>query len=288
MKQQYKQTAAEQRIDNAIERLWQLFLSGRSSNEAATSGNAKLTALETANSEFAEILGDRRETGKKIRDVIMVVIAIGIDLIISGQAVGILCEMLSIPDYYKYIFPVFLVTAEICLAAKQMQATRDNRSSSFVMNNLQYSILLILIACTLLVIVYSLRSYNASIDGAYWSYVAGIILVQGMLLISALCLHLWVIRNADALADSFAFLRFKRDHTVLTKEIEKHERDATQQTKPTFVAEARRFVADVMQFNRTYPSAQVDFTVVMPVDLQEAINAIMGKQIFFTTSKQEE
>jgi hypothetical protein len=272
---------AEMTIHRLIESLFQLFTHGRTSNGEVIKLKDKKQMLDTNNPDYTEIIEDRRENMKMYWRVLIIFLSIGVDFLLSFQAMTILCEEFSLPEILKFIVPAFLIAVEIGISYFQILNQRIGEHSSWLVRNAQYLVLLILTGLTILVIIFSIQMYNTSSDGmSFLAYLAGTVLLQTALLVASIMLHLWLIRNAEAIAETLAYFHYKIDRNNLVRKINRLERKNKKKYVHAFAAGAYKLVQKIEFFKQEYPGANINFTKTMPASLATAINQVMGKDVF--------
>jgi hypothetical protein len=274
--------AAANVIYRLIEALHDLLTFGKSKNEEIERLKKKRDNLDSANEEYANIIEDRRENMKMNWRIAIMFLSIVIDFALCYSAMIILCGLFNWPTILKFIVPAILIIAEIIVSYFQILHQRTGERAGWLARNAQYFVIMILVALSILVIAFTAQSYNPSLDGNFFSFIIGTVLVQLVLLLSSISLHVWLIRHSEALAEAFAYLGFKNDRKQLTKRIEKLEKENKNKHTPRFVQDAQRLVQKVELFKRQFPGVPADFERVMSMDLIEAINRVMGRQVFQT------
>lgn len=280
---------AEMVIHRLIESLFQLLTLGRTNNEEAVKLREKRQSLDDSNPDYAEIVDDRRENMKQYWRVLIIILSIGVDFLLSFQAMTILCDEFNLPEILKYLAPAFLIAVEIGISYFQILNQRTGERSSWIVRNAQYLVLLILLGLVILVIIFSIQTYNSSTDGiSFLSFLVGTLLLQIALFVASLMLHLWLIRNAEAIAETLAYFHYKIDRNNLIRKSNNLDTKNKRRYLHVFAADAYRLVQKMENFKQEYPDATIDFAKTMPADLAIAINQVMGKEIFIINQREVE
>ncbi len=262
------------------DRITPFFLSRRDLPERISKLNDKKSKLDTANPAFASMRQNLREYIRILIFIVTPCLCIFIDYLILLNGLNILCEKYSIGNFAKYASPVALVVVEIGLGYLAVVEQRNSIHRSWIGKALRYCIIGFLIAFSLLVIVYSSESYNPQFDGASKdSYLFGVAFVQIALLIPSTMLHIWVIRNSEGIAESIAYLIYESKWKKITRELKRME---TRKRKDTveFIKMVQRLIKAIEAFKNRYPEANADFNQLIPYDLAQAINRVMGWEVF--------
>ncbi len=279
--QRHTARIAEMTIHRLIESLFQIFTHGRTSNGEVIKLKEKKQMLDTNNPDYSEIIEDKRENMKMYWRLLIIFLSIGVDFLLSFQAMTILCDEFSLPEILKFIVPGFLIAVEIGISYFQILNQRTGEHSSWLVRNAQYLVLLILAGLTILVIVFSIQMYNTSSDGmSFLAYLVGTLLLQIALLIASMMLHLWLIRNAEAIAETLAYFHYKIDRNNLVRKINRLERKNKNKYMHPFTKDAYKLVQTIEHFKQEYPGSNIDFNKTMPANLATAINQVMGKNVF--------
>lgn len=274
-------TAAEQAIHRLIEGLLNLFTICKARNEELAKLKEQVQQLDDNNPDFHEMLEDRRENNKMTWRLIIIALSIAVDFFLLYHAMTILCEQFGLPGFLKFAVPAFLIIVEIGVSYFSFIQQRSGERGSWLSRNLQYFVLFILVGLSVLVIVYSIQGYNAAIDGiSFSSFLTGTIVLQVALLISSVMLHIWLIKNSEAIAETFAYLQYKSDRKKLTNKIEKLEKENRKKYHPEFTKRTHHLVQNVESFKRHNPEANACFENTMPSELIRGINAVMGRNYF--------
>lgn len=283
MKQiKHSTSTAEQTIIRLIEALLHLFTVCKSRNEEITKLKADRDSLDENNPDFHEIVEDRRENNKMNWRIVIMCLSICVDFFLLYNAMTILCEQFGLPGFLKIIVPAFLIIVEVGVSYFSAIQQRSGEPSSWLSRNLQYFVLLILIGFSVLVIMYSIQGYNAALDGmSFQSFLTGTIVLQVALLISSIMLHIWLIKNAEAIAETFAYFRYKSDRKKLTQKIDRMEKENSKKYLPDFTKRTHNLIQNIESFKRSHPDANPNFERAMPADLMRGMNQVMGKQVFF-------
>jgi hypothetical protein len=282
----YTQKNAKLRIFRMIESLLGLLLFRGSIIQKLVELKKDLEVLKENNREFHEALKDKRENSNFTSRLIIIIIGVGIDVLLSYQAMVILCFEYNWPTLLKYLIPIVLVVVEIGVSYFQFIRQRIGERASWLIRNLQYFVLLILLALSVLAVQYSAQMYNPAIDTiSFISYFSMVIIFQAILFISSLMLHLWMIRNSEQIMDAIAFFLYQYAHKKITGKIETLELKDTKKYNPMFTQDAQHLVQSVEDFNFEYPNSGINFKQSIPTDLINAINTVMGKIVFTVTNE---
>jgi len=128
--------------------------------------------------------------------------------------------------------------------------------------------------------MYSLQSYNPAIDGNYRAFLIGTLIVQIVLLCASLLMHLWLIRHASDVAEAIGFLKFKFDHSAISKKITRLQADDVPTNDKAFLTETQKFTRELNAFKRKYPEAADDILKTIPADVLHEMHSAMGHQLF--------
>jgi len=272
---------AEKAIHRLIEYLLEIFLVCKSTNEAIQTLKEQRQALDDNNPEYAADREDKRESMKMSWRLVIIILSIGVDFLLSIQAISILTDKFDLPSILKWVVPTFLIVTEIGISYFQILHQRDGGKGSWVVRNVQYFVLVILAAFSILVIVFTAQTYDASIDNiSFIAFITGTIALQIALLVGSIMLHLWLIRNAEAVAEASAYFHYIIARRKLTKKIEKLEHKNKTANLPAFTKDTYKLVQAVEFFKTRFPYATANFEKTIPIELIRAINIIMGRNVF--------
>jgi hypothetical protein len=240
-----------------------------------------LQQLQSKNGDFAGQLHDRRETMNMWWRIGLCILSIFIDFMLCYESMQILCSKFGWPSELKYVVPIFLILTEIGIAHFQAIHKRNGVHAGWLASNVQYLVLAILVALAILTIVYSISAYNPAIDNmSFLSYCVGVILFQGILLIASIMLHVWLIKNAEEIADAIAFLSYKMQQGSTARKCNELNKSIATADKSEFVSKSQQLVQKVKEYERMFTENPVDFSTTMPTRLIEAVNSVMGKEVF--------
>ena len=287
----YKNYAFKSAVENMhrfIERLYAMFITCRNTNDTITSSKDSLEQLEQANEEYVPLLHDRREIMRMKWRIAIIFLSAGVDYLLSSNAMPIIVEKFSMPLILSYAVPFFLIGIEIAISYFQSLRQRSASEESFFLNHLQYVVLIVLVSLTVLVVMFSLQSYNQTLDGPFIPYLIGTVAFQVALLAASIMLHLFLIREAEQIMEAIAFMRFKREHDTLSKQLSRLRDHNGHNNLPAFTKDSQKFVQELDSFNRQFPDANIDFTKTMPADLLRAVNLAMGRKVFVIESHSED
>ncbi|MBK6484083.1 MAG: hypothetical protein IPG01_13365 [Chitinophagaceae bacterium] len=269
---------AQQTIFRLVEKLLNLFTMCKSLNEEIAALKEKLSVLDQTNPDFFEILEDRRESTKMSWRFIIIFLSMCIDFFLLYNGMTILCHQFGWPVILKILIPAFLIVTEIGISYFSIIQNRSGEGSSWIIRNLQYFVLVILVALTFLVILYSAQEYSETVDGvSFLTFFTGTVIIQISLLVASLMLHLWLIRNGEAIAEIFAYMRYRIDRRKLAGRIDQVERENRDKNLPDFTKDTHSLVQKIEAFRRDFPMIKIDFERTIPADLIRAINRVMGK-----------
>ena len=243
IRKRYYAGIGEQVLYRMIEALVHLFTKGKINNEELKKIRTQLLTLDENNPDYAEVNGNHRENMKLYWRLLIMVLSIGVDFLLSFQAMAIICDQFNLPRVLKFFTPMFLIIVEIGISYFQAIARRDGEHGPWIVRNAQYLVLLIMGGFTILVIIFSIQSYNEAIDGMnLLSFIIGTLLWQIALFVAAIMLHVWLIRNAEAIAETFAHFSYKMNRNKLTRKIRKLEEFNQITFKQAFVIDAHQLV----------------------------------------------
>lgn len=277
----HEMTIAENAIYRLIESLYQLLLLGITKKEKLDTLKKNCATLDANNEDFAAIRESTRESMKKYWYLILMIICVLIDFFLLYQPMDILCSTFYFPTWIKYAVPIMLISLEVGIAYSQILRQRDARHSPWFVRNLQYLVIVMLIAASTLLIIFSIESYNPAIDHiSFIGFLSGTILFQGLLLCASIMLHVWLIRSAEILSETHAYFMYLVAWKKLAAQIEHLEKENKETLAPNFKKDSQHLVYQIGLFKRMYPDADIQFEKAMPEDLIRAINIAMGKMIF--------
>jgi hypothetical protein len=271
-------TKAIRAIQNLVNDLLNLFLFCKSKNDELGKLRVKLDDIDKNNPEYYEILHDRRENTKMNFRFIVLLLSFFVDFFLLHEALIILCNQFGWCSFLKFIVPIILIIIEIAISYFSILNSRDEARSSHLGRNLQYFVLPILVGFSLLAIFYHIQSYNVEIDAvSLLSFMSFHIIIQIVLLISSIMLHLWLIKHAEDIAETIAYIRYKYERGRIVSEIERIENVNTLRHYPQFTKLTHKYVKDTDAFDRKFPDMNMNFALAMPQDLIDGINNVMGR-----------
>lgn len=261
--------------------LVQLFNAGKSRNEELSQLNQSLTLLDDKNPDYKDIIGDQRESNKRNGMVFLLLATIAIDIVLSFQALSILCAQLGLPPIVKFIVPPALLMVEIIICYTQILNHRNGGRTSFVLNVAQFAVIVFLVALCVMGILNSAESYNQDIDKlGFLAYMFINSILQITLLVFSVLLHLWMIYNAEEIAESVAFFNYKLQRNKLTNAIKRIEQANNKRFIPQFMDQVHHWVRCNELFKLDYPDVKIDFSKTIPEELKAVINTILGTDYF--------
>lgn len=273
--------AAEMAIHRLKESLLSRFNLIRSRNESIQSLRLRRDELDESNQDYAEIREDKLENTKMLWRLLILLLSIAIDFVLLLQATTILCEQFGLPRFLKLVIPLLLIIAEIGISYFQVLQKRSGDSGHWAARNAQYFVILILIGFSLMVTIFSIESYNAAVNGmSFAAYLTGVITLQVILLTASIMLHIWLIKNAESIAEVFAFLHYKHSWDRLTKCIDRLEQRNKKKDMPEFTSDTCKLAHAIEQFRERNPQSSPKFDKHFPEDLIKAMNMVMGRSVF--------
>jgi len=272
---------AEMTIHRLIESLFHLFTLGKATSEELNKLTEKLRLLDTGNSDYAGINGDKRENIKIWWRMLIIVLSIGVDFLLTYQAIAILNTWFNFPRILQFLVPVFLIVVELGISYFQILNQRNGEHSSWFVRKAPYLVIIILLGLTILVIVYSVQSYNVSTDKmSFGAFVISTLLFQIILFIASLLLHIWLIKNSEDIVEAFAHLHYKIVRYGIINKISQLDTQIKKNHMQRFSVDTHTLIQKIEFFRRDYPNRSVDFSKTMPADLISAVNLVMGKRVF--------
>lgn len=278
-------TMAIRAIQNLVNDLLNLFLYCKSRKDEVAKLKSNVDELDEMNPEYHEILKDSRENTRMNFRFIILILSFFIDFFLLYEALLILCDQFGWPRILKYLIPAILIVLEVSISYFSIVQSRDEERSSRLSRKLQYFVLPILVGFSALAVFYHIESYNPEIDGiSLIGFLTFRLLIQIVLLISSLMLHLWLIKNAEEMAEALAYLRYKSARRNLTSRINHIEDSNTSEYYPRFTKLSHKYVNDTGAFKRRFPDMNMDFASAMPQELIDGINTVMGRIIIGATN----
>lgn len=265
-------------IQNLVKELLHTFLFCKSRNDEVAKLRIKLNEIDENNPEYREILLDKRENTKMNFRFIILILSFFVDFFLLYEALVILCDQFGWPGVLKFIIPIVLIVLEVAVSYFSILLSRDEEKSSHITKKLQYFVLPILVGFSLLAMFYHLQSYNVEIDGiSLIDFMTFHVIIQLVLLISSIMLHLWLIRNAEEIAEAIAYMKYKAARSGVVNKIERIENGNTRRYFPQFTKLTHKYVKDTNIFERKFPELNMNFSYAMPQDLIDGINTVMGR-----------
>ena len=267
-------------ISRFIENMLDLLLACKARDEKTKKSKDRLKQLDESNPEYREILHDKRENNKMLLYIIVASLSVFIDFFLLYNALTIMCSQFNLPGILKILLPIFLVVVEIGVSYFSALKQQSGEYTSWLSKYLQYFVIAILIAFSLMIISFALQGYNPQFDGkSYLHFLLSSTITQIVLLIPSVLLHIWIIKNAEDVAEAIAYYKYKWERKILNLQIEKMETDVQKKYWVLFVKWAHNLVQRLDLFKRNYPDVDGGFERTMPADLIKAINMAMGKKI---------
>lgn len=283
---QYTTSIAETNLRQLAETLVKLFERCKSRIIELSKSKEQTEQLDSQNPDYVQIYNDRRERNKMNWLVAVVPMCFGVDYLLSLQPLSILADEWGLSPILKILVPIFLIGSEIIISYFQIQRQRNGEAGPWLVRNTQYFVILLLVALSAIVVVYSVQAYSKDtniVDFLY--FIIGIIIFQTVLLLVSIMLHLWLIRHSENIAEAFAFLGYKNEKTKLSNKIKKIEGENSKIYLPEFATRVHSFIRNNETFKRQYPDIEINFSETLPIDLILAINKIMGRDYFSPPSE---
>ncbi len=267
-------------IRKFIEKMLELLMKCRDRDEKIKKIQGQLKLLDEKNPDLYDLLGNTRENIKMYLCVIIWFLCILIDYFLLFNGLTLLTNRTNLILLLKVLVPIALVSTEVAISYFAILKQNSGERVSWLYKNLQYFVIGILIAISVVVIFFTGRGYNPQFDGnSYWSYVIGSVFTQVVLLIPAIMLHLWIIKNAEEIADAIAYFKYRYDRRKIVSEIELLEKVQRKDQK-LFVQWVHSLVQQMDSYRRKHPNVPCNFGQNIPLILSKVINAAMGRRIF--------
>jgi|GEM_PF-5497509 len=286
MKQSYTTKKARLIIHRMIETAIELFSICKRTNEEIERTKTDQQRLRDANVEYEDIIENKREQSNAVWLIILPILAMACDAVITYQAMSVAIEVFGIPSICKILAPLILVGIEIGVSYFQSVEQLEQHEDSWLMRNLQYIVILILIALSILTIMYSISSYSPLVDSiGYILFVIGTVAVQVALLVASVCLHLWLIKNAERIANAIIYLRHSSNYRRVAKQLSSLEHQQRHNNIPAFTKHSQKLIRLITEFNAVYPEQPLDAALLIPQEVLNGMNVAMGRKIFITESE---
>jgi len=278
----FVEAKSESRIQDLIDDLLSLFHTCNQKQVSIMKLKERLIEIDDCNQYFKEIRNDFRENNKMVWWMVMIVLGSLFDYLLLLNALAILCSITSLPGWVKYVIPPVFIIAEICVAYfTSLRKLDDSRRNAKRGSLLPYFLLFIIVGMSALVLLYSWINYDANENGgSLFIYTIGTTIWQVLFLAASLMFHIALIKEAECIAEMFAYFTYLAKRNRIMRKIEDMERANKNKFGPEFTRDARNLIDNVETFNRAYPNSQVNFVSTMPLDLIIAINRVMGRQVF--------
>ncbi len=271
-------------IQNLVKELLNLFLLCKSRKDEVAKLKVNLDELDKSNSEYNEILLDKRENIRMNFRLIILILSFFIDFFLLYEALIILCDQFGWSEVWKYLIPTILIILEVAVSYFSILYSRDEERPSLISRRLQYFILPVLVGFSILAVYYHFQGYNSDIDGSLFGFLTFRITIQLIMLVSSIMLHLWLILNAEDMTEALAYLRYRISRNKIVSKITSIEDSNTSRYYPEFTRLTHRFVRDKNLFVTSFPEIQVDFAASMPQELIDGINTVMGRVVIGNSS----
>jgi hypothetical protein len=281
MKESYETKKARSIIHRMIEKVIDLFAACRRTNDELETMKEAQRLLHKVNSDYAIAVEDKRQYWNAVLLIVLVIFVIPCDAIITYQAMSIAVEVFGIPSICKHIAPVILVGIEILISYFQILNRRAQQEDSILIRFLEYIVILILIALSILTVMYSIASYTPAMDAlGHSAFIVGTIAMQIALLIASLCLHIFLIKNAERITDGIIFLQYCKNHLRVARYVTELEWSQRHKNFPAFTKHSQQLILHLFEFNAKYPDQPIDVLILIPHDVLRAMNVAMGRNIF--------
>lgn len=271
-------------IQNLVKDLLNLFLFCKSRKEEVAKLKESMDELDKSNPEYNEILLDNRENIRMNFRLIILILSFFIDFFLLYEALIILCDQFGWSEVWKFLIPAILIILEVAVSYFSILYSRDADKPSRISRKLQYFILPVLVGFSILAVYFHFQGYNPDIDGSLFGFLTFRITIQLIMLVSSIMLHLWLILNAEDMAEALAYLRYRNARKKINSIIINIEESNTARYYPEFTRLTHRFVRDKNIFVTSYPEMQFDFAASMPQELIDGINTVMGRVVIGNTS----
>jgi hypothetical protein len=265
-------------ICRLIDYLLSLFMRGKLLVDKIKKLQEKKVAIDNANQDYALIKEDHRESNKMFLFIIIAVLSVLLDFILIANPVAFIAKNFHLPYILIFVIPAVLVILEIGIAYTSILHHRTDEPRSWIGRNLQYFVIGLLIAMSVLLLIYFAQGYEKTTDGAFIPFLLGHMFIQIILLIPAIMIHLWVVRHSEDIAEAVAFLRYLLQQKKVQNKINKYEKEYQEHLLPKYIKGTRTFVYKKERYEANYGDG--GFEKMVPRDLAESINKIMGRMIF--------
>lgn len=281
-KKKYSLYKAEMVIKEAIKNILKTFTDGKCAKENAIKYTAVCNELDEQNPDYKEIREDYRERNKMSWRFAVLCFTMIIDFFLLFHGISLLCETLNLPEALKLIVPISLICLEVAISyfsrpAKGILGNWQQRTG--ISKYLPYFVIIILIGMSLMVIFFSFMHYSQSVDGmSLADFLLGTVAIQITLLVASIMLHIWLIHNAEEIVEMFGYRKYYAAYTKKTNASNKEDRKAKRKYK-TFITQTSEIATMIQEFKDRFPGASTSFSAIMPVDLINAMNLVMGRII---------
>ena len=270
----------EQSIHRFIEKMYELLMKCKDRSEKIRKLTEQLLRYDSNNPDFKGLIDNTRENNKMYMYVIIWILCILLDFFLLFNGLTLLSNRSNLSLLLKISAPILLVSAEVVISYFAILRQSTGEHVPWLSKNLQYFVIAVLVAFSIIVILYSAQGYNPQFDGSsFWLYLFSSIITQVVLLIPAIMLHLWIIKNAEEIAEALAYFKYRAKRGGLAGEIE-HLEKLQRRDQKQFVQWAHSLVQQMNSYKRKHPNARRNFAETMPQILIKAINAAMGRRIF--------
>jgi hypothetical protein len=266
-------------IYRVIDRLYKLFLLCQEMWQNLQNLENDLANMDASNPDYAEIRSDSREKMKILWNLVLIALSLGIDYVLIYQPLEILSSIYGLPIYIKYAVPAILIILELGIAYRQILNQRDGEPGAWAMRNVQFLVIVILVGLSILLIVFTLQGYDPAFDGSsFLGFFTGTVLFQLCLLFSSILLHLFLIKNAEILSETFGYFRYIFSRASLMYRINGLNKKYAKKAA-LYKEDCRQLIHKISAFKSEYPESKVQFETAMPEEFINSINTVMGRTV---------
>ncbi len=233
--------------------------------------DADLQQFDKHNPEFREMCFDVMEGLRSGMYIFAIVLAIPLDYLTTRYGLELISSD-TIAPLVKKVVPSFLVIFEIMMSYFTASSSESLKYGAFmnkVHKYLPYFIIVFLWAISAIGAIYAVGVPD-------WEK---IVARQGLLAIACTIMHLWIVRHSEDMVSTFGLLVYKFRRSSYKSTVS-HEARVFEKSMYDYTDSVPKVAEKIDAFREKYPDDDTDFTSGIPTEQINAINKIMGRDVF--------